>query len=46
MNTPGVAEGNWAWRLREGELTPELATRLADIVRDTGRAPAPADPSR
>ncbi|HYR11866.1 MAG TPA: 4-alpha-glucanotransferase [Longimicrobium sp.] len=39
MNTPGVAEGNWAWRLRAGELTPELAQRLADIVRNTGRAP-------
>jgi 4-alpha-glucanotransferase len=45
MNTPGVPEGNWAWRLRGGELTPELATRLAGIVRDTGRAPErdPAD---
>ena len=38
MNTPGVAEGNWAWRLREGQLTPELAERLADLVRRTGRA--------
>lgn len=38
MNTPGVAAGNWAWRLRAGELTPELADRLADIVRRTGRA--------
>ncbi|WP_420125986.1 4-alpha-glucanotransferase [Longimicrobium sp.] len=40
MNTPGVAEGNWAWRLREGALTPELAERLAELVRKTGRAPA------
>jgi 4-alpha-glucanotransferase len=40
MNTPGVAEGNWAWRLREGELTPELAARLAALVHATGRAPA------
>ena len=40
MNTPGVAEGNWAWRLRDGDLTPELAERLAALVRDTGRAPA------
>jgi 4-alpha-glucanotransferase len=40
MNTPGVPDGNWAWRLRDGELTPELAQRLADIVRETGRAPA------
>lgn len=39
MNTPGVAEGNWAWRFRDGDLTPELAQRLADLVRNTGRAP-------
>ncbi len=39
MNTPGVPEGNWAWRLRAGELTPELAQRLAELVRNTGRAP-------
>lgn len=39
MNTPGVAEGNWAWRLRDGALTPALAARLADIVRRTARAP-------
>ena len=38
MNTPGVAAGNWAWRLRAGELQPELADRLAGIVRRTGRA--------
>ncbi len=40
MNTPGVAEGNWTWRLEEGELTPELAQRLAKLVLETGRAPA------
>jgi 4-alpha-glucanotransferase len=39
MNTPGVAEGNWAWRLRDGALTPDLAQRLAEIARKTGRAP-------
>jgi len=39
MNTPGVAEGNWSWRLRAGTLTPELARRLAALVRSTGRAP-------
>lgn len=42
MNTPGVAEGNWAWRFRHGDLTPELALRLADLVRNTGRAPEKA----
>ena len=39
MNTPGVPEGNWAWRLRDGALTPELAARLAGLVRAAGRAP-------
>jgi 4-alpha-glucanotransferase len=37
MNTPGVPEGNWAWRLRDGALTPRLAARLAELVRKTGR---------
>ena len=43
MNTPGVAEGNWSWRLEEGELTPELAQRLARLVRETGRVPERRD---
>jgi 4-alpha-glucanotransferase len=43
MNTPGVAEGNWGWRLRAGALTPELAARLAELVRRTGRAPREED---
>jgi 4-alpha-glucanotransferase len=28
MNFPGVADGNWAWRLPPGRLTPALARRL------------------
>jgi 4-alpha-glucanotransferase len=28
LNTPGRESGNWSWRLRPGELTPELAKRL------------------
>ena len=28
MNRPGIAEGNWGWRLEEGQLTPALARRL------------------
>jgi 4-alpha-glucanotransferase len=38
MNTPGTGEGNWAWRFREGALTPALAHRLRDLARATGRA--------
>lgn len=28
MNTPGVAEGNWQWRMLEGEASPELAEKI------------------
>lgn len=38
MNTPGTAAGNWAWRFREGALTPELARRLRELARGAGRA--------
>jgi 4-alpha-glucanotransferase len=44
MNTPGVPEGNWAWRFRHGELTPELAQRLAELARASGRAQDPRVP--
>jgi 4-alpha-glucanotransferase len=40
MNTPGVADGNWGWRFAEGDLTPELAVRLAALVHASGRAPS------
>ncbi|MET0397264.1 MAG: 4-alpha-glucanotransferase [Longimicrobiaceae bacterium] len=39
MNTPGTGAGNWAWRFREGALTPELARRLRELARGAGRAP-------
>lgn len=38
MNVPGREGGNWGWRLREGELTGELAARLAGLTRASGRA--------
>jgi 4-alpha-glucanotransferase len=31
MNVPGQPEGNWAWRLRSGQLTAAHAARLADL---------------
>ena len=48
MNMPGTAAGAWKWRLRGGELTPELAARLREVTRgarvgcllDSGRAMA------
>ncbi len=42
MNRPSTPTGNWRWRLRGGELTPALASRLRDATELYGRAP-PAD---
>ena len=33
MNRPGIAEGNWGWRLEHGQLTPALARRLRAATR-------------
>ena len=32
MNLPGTAKGNWRWRFRAEQLTPELAKRLREMV--------------
>jgi 4-alpha-glucanotransferase len=37
MNRPGTASGNWQWRLRRGQLTDKLATRLRESTRASGR---------
>jgi 4-alpha-glucanotransferase len=37
MNVPGIAKGNWQWRLKDGELTQELAQRLRSITTTYGR---------
>jgi 4-alpha-glucanotransferase len=37
MNTPSRAEGNWAWRMKEGCLTPEVAAKLATLMEVTDR---------
>eukprot|EP00192_Tetraselmis_astigmatica_P008779 CAMPEP_0117671382 /NCGR_PEP_ID=MMETSP0804-20121206/13302_1 /TAXON_ID=1074897 /ORGANISM="Tetraselmis astigmatica, Strain CCMP880" /LENGTH=620 /DNA_ID=CAMNT_0005479835 /DNA_START=81 /DNA_END=1943 /DNA_ORIENTATION=+ len=42
MNTPGRAEGNWAWRAGEADVWERLAPeakRLAALVKDFDRAP-------
>ena len=38
MNTPGRDRGNWAWRLRHGQLTRELAARLREEAAAARRA--------
>jgi 4-alpha-glucanotransferase len=37
MNWPGKPHGNWRWRLNGGELTPDLADRMADLTEIFGR---------
>jgi 4-alpha-glucanotransferase len=39
MNMPGVAGGQWKWRLRSGDLTPALARRLRRLTAGAGRLP-------
>ena len=38
MNTPGVGEGNWAWRVREAAFNPGISARLRDLVSLYGRS--------
>ncbi len=38
MNRPGTTRGNWAWRLRPGELTATHAARLRAAAERTARA--------
>ena len=33
INTPGVASGNWQWRLKQGVLNNELAERIAKLTK-------------
>lgn len=37
MNTPGTLGGNWQWRLTPGQLTGELAQRIAVMTKLYGR---------
>jgi len=37
MNTPGREDDNWAWRFTDGQLTDDLADRLALLTEATGR---------
>ena len=33
MNTPGLAHGNWEWRMLPGEADAKLAQRIAEMVK-------------
>ena len=37
MNFPGVAQGNWQCRLKDGQLSQQLAQRLKSITLSSGR---------
>jgi 4-alpha-glucanotransferase len=37
MNHPGQTMGNWTWRFREGDWTPEVANRLNELSILYGR---------
>lgn len=39
LNTPGTTGGNWRWRLRPGQLTPQLAATLRASTAAAGRLP-------
>ncbi len=39
LNTPGTSGGsNWTWRLEDGALTPQVASRLRELSELYGRA--------
>jgi len=38
MNSPGIAEGNWRWRLRPDELSEALASSFCEMNQLYGRA--------
>lgn len=43
MNTPGVAAGNWKWRLAPEAITDDLVHRLRTLNETTGRLAVDAD---
>jgi 4-alpha-glucanotransferase len=32
MNLPGTSKGNWRWRCKPGALTPQLASKMRELV--------------
>lgn len=37
INTPGIAGGNWRWRLQNTQLSPDFCDNVASMVTDSGR---------
>jgi 4-alpha-glucanotransferase len=40
MNMPGMANGNWGWRMKAGAFTPHYRERLRELVEVYERMPA------
>jgi 4-alpha-glucanotransferase len=45
LNTPGIAEGNWAWRLRDGAFDDALVARLRRLTEVSERLAPPEAPA-
>ena len=43
MNTPGIPEGNWQWRLLPGEANAALAKKIFDMTLMYGRTEKQAE---
>ena len=37
INTPGIPEGNWTWRMEPGVLTKKLSRRIRTVTKRYGR---------
>lgn len=37
MNHPGIASGNWVWRMKPGAVTGEIADKLAKLTIESNR---------
>jgi 4-alpha-glucanotransferase len=44
MNTPGQGAGNWRWKARREDFTPERADRFRKLVELTGRRRSSGSP--
>jgi len=38
MNVPGREEGNWSWRFRWEQLTPEIEQRIHRLTQEADRS--------
>ena len=39
INIPGIAGGNWRWRVLDSQLSPEFCDNVASLVTESGRGP-------